>query len=250
MTRSPSGASPTPSPALPVLHALRRALASSGLRRVLPLRVGAYNRGEPESLRLPEPAGPDSLAVVVGNGRTLWDPFLRAVKADSHLRASSDPLDHWVAAHVHSAAAALDPVPTSVHFAHGPGSRSYSIQRAATASGAVFQAPCHLAIHPRLGLWFALRAVLVFDIQVPEPRSTSAPSSPCLRCPDQPCLPAMERALQPTDSGEAPAPGTVRERWRAWLAVRDACPVGRDHRYPERQVRYHYTGDRSLLPTD
>lgn len=33
----------------------------------------------------------------------------------------------------------------------------------------------------------------------------------------------------------------------SWIAVRDACPIGREHRYPEDQLRYHYTKDRSLL---
>jgi hypothetical protein len=35
--------------------------------------------------------------------------------------------------------------------------------------------------------------------------------------------------------------------WEDWLAVRDACPVGRHFRYPEGQLRYHYTRDASAL---
>jgi methylmalonic aciduria homocystinuria type C protein len=36
--------------------------------------------------------------------------------------------------------------------------------------------------------------------------------------------------------------------WRSWLAVRDACPVGRSARYAEEQIAYHYTKDPSHLP--
>jgi methylmalonic aciduria homocystinuria type C protein len=39
----------------------------------------------------------------------------------------------------------------------------------------------------------------------------------------------------------------VREQWRLWLAVRDACPVGREYRYSENQIRWHYAHDRSAL---
>lgn len=35
--------------------------------------------------------------------------------------------------------------------------------------------------------------------------------------------------------------------WRPWLAVRDACPLGREHRYSEQQVAYHYTKDAKWL---
>lgn len=37
------------------------------------------------------------------------------------------------------------------------------------------------------------------------------------------------------------------EDWRRWLAVRDACPVGRAHRYSDAQIAYHYTKDRGVL---
>jgi hypothetical protein len=39
----------------------------------------------------------------------------------------------------------------------------------------------------------------------------------------------------------------LRPRWHAWLAVRDACPVGRAHRYDDDQLRYHYAGERDAL---
>ena len=31
---------------------------------------------------------------------------------------------------------------------------------------------------------------------------------------------------------------------RAWIAVRDACPMGREHRYSEAQLAFHYRGMR------
>jgi cyanocobalamin reductase (cyanide-eliminating) / alkylcobalamin dealkylase len=37
------------------------------------------------------------------------------------------------------------------------------------------------------------------------------------------------------------------DTWRAWLAVRDACPVGREHRYGDDQIAYHYAKRRDAL---
>jgi hypothetical protein len=51
-------------------------------------------------------------------------------------------------------------------------------------------------------------------------------------------VPLLERAV---------AGGPLEETPRAWLAVRDACPVGREHRFPEAMIRYGYTKDRGAL---
>ncbi|HTU60663.1 MAG TPA: hypothetical protein VMF89_19560, partial [Polyangiales bacterium] len=32
-----------------------------------------------------------------------------------------------------------------------------------------------------------------------------------------------------------------------WIGIRDACPHGRDYRYSEAQLRYHYAKDRTAL---
>jgi methylmalonic aciduria homocystinuria type C protein len=50
----------------------------------------------------------------------------------------------------------------------------------------------------------------------------------------------MARALA---AGEPRTTEELRDRWRLWLAVRDACPVGREHRYSDEQIRFHYAGE-------
>jgi hypothetical protein len=44
-----------------------------------------------------------------------------------------------------------------------------------------------------------------------------------------------------------PDAAAVERGWRAWVAVRDACPVGRASRYGDEQIRYHYAKDRGVL---
>jgi methylmalonic aciduria homocystinuria type C protein len=88
-------------------------------------------------------------------------------------------------------------------------------------------------VHPVFGPWIGLRAAAVLDVDAPAGAPPLAPL-PCRDCAHA-CEPAFARAL---GAGDA---------WRAWLAVRDACPVGRTHRYGEAQLRYHCTKDRTVL---
>ncbi len=230
-----------------VRDALEASLLPDGIDLIAPMQVGWYNGSEPAHLRLPEPAGPGSLAVVIGNSVAMWEPFLRGVRHDPGLLEGQHPLDRWVERRVLGAIDGLPAAPASVHQVNGPGSRDYSMQRVAAASGLVGMTPCHLTIHRRVGLWFGLRAVLVFDLAGPEAPLWSAPF-PCASCEARPCVPLLECALgRAADGAEAPAWKGVRERWEPWFAMRDACPFGRTHRYGVSQVGYHYSKQRRYL---
>ena len=119
--------------------------------------------------------------------------------------------------------------------------RSAGSASARANAGLAVLAPSHLAIHPTFGPWFALRAAIVVDVDGPPPRPIPARACAC----DHGCGPALARALA---AGPPTSADELRARWRLWLAVRDACPVGRAHRYPDDQLTYHYTGDRAALP--
>jgi hypothetical protein len=56
---------------------------------------------------------------------------------------------------------------------------------------------------------------------------------------------ALQRALHATD--KKPDAAAVERDWTSWVSVRDACPIGRDSRYSDEQIRYHYTKLRQLL---
>src|SRR5439155_24435521 len=67
-----------------------------------------------------------------------------------------------------------------------------------------------------------------------------APGQPC-ECASgcEPARAILRRAGDPFDPSSP--------SWRLWADVRLACPAGREHRYSDDQLRYHYTRDRSLL---
>ncbi|HUJ60476.1 MAG TPA: hypothetical protein VLX92_18370 [Kofleriaceae bacterium] len=183
---------------------------------------------EPGLALLADPARRAGL--LVGNSRALWPRFVTAVRRDRALAEDPHPLDRYTERAIADAARELDGRAWLGHRPYGGG--FVPLQRLAAATGLAMLAPTQLAIHPRFGPWFALRAVIVFDGIQPE---APALLPPC--CCAAPCTDAFTVAM----SSKGP------EAWRAWLAVRDACPVGRGYRYSDEQVRYHYTKDRALL---
>ncbi|MBK7191533.1 MAG: hypothetical protein IPH80_03565 [Myxococcales bacterium] len=225
-----------------LVAAIAEACAAGGFDLCATAAAADYNVRVPDDVRLPDLGRPRALVIVIGNTAALW-PRFRAALADPALAAAPDPLDRY-AADVITAAVARAVGPggpaTALRFAPEPPPRRVAMQRLAEVAGLAALAPSHLAIHPTFGPWFGLRAAIVIDVDGPPPRPPVARACDCAHG----CAPALARALAagpPRDGAE------LRERWRLWLAVRDACPVGRTHRYGEAQLTYHYTGDRSLL---
>jgi methylmalonic aciduria homocystinuria type C protein len=227
-----------------VLERLAKLCRPAGFDLVWPARVGWYNRVIAAEYRLPDLGDPGSLAVIIGNTRALWPMFCQAVAADAELAGHAHPLDchteRVIGAAVSASARSL---PRELRFAHEPPPRRVAMQQLAHQAGLAYLAPSHLSVHPVHGPWFALRAVAVFAL--PGPEIQPAPARPC-DC-EAHCLPHVAAALAHAGAAGTDEAG-MRARWRAWLAVRDACPAGRGHRYGEAQIRYHYAKDRSVLP--
>lgn len=178
------------------------------------------------------------LGLVAGNSRVLWPRFKDWLAADAVRRRLAHPLDACVEEVVGRAVAG---VPCTVHHAHD-GPPWLPIQRLAERAGLAWLAPSNLAIHPVFGPWISLRAYIVVDEVGPS--TPPAPAPACAACPHA-CVPAFERARRTLDAAGPAA--SSRASWRDWLAVRDACPVGREHRFQDDQIRYGYTKDRAVL---
>lgn len=231
----------------PIYERIRAACAERGLDLARPLCVSWYNQAVEPAHRLPDLGRPSALAVILGNTRALWPRLADALAADAGLADHPDPVDRYCERVVHAAMADVTQ-PWLARFAHEPPPR-IAIQRLAHVAGLAQLSPGHLSVHPEYGPWIALRAVVVVDSDGPgDPASGPAPA-PALPCDDcaAHCLPHFQAALARAGAA-TPGCAQVESDWRAWLAVRDACPVGRAHRYSEQQIRYHYTKDRRFLP--
>jgi cyanocobalamin reductase (cyanide-eliminating) / alkylcobalamin dealkylase len=185
--------------------------------------------------------------LVLGNTRALW-PFVDCFVRESD-GAVPDPVDEYVSRVVHGAVTAAGVTPVDVRFDFEPPERRIAIQRLADVAGLAWLSPSHLCVHPVHGPWIALRAAVVLDAESLAVESLDAELTPTAwsqaamvpcDCAAH-CRPVLERALA---AGEPTNQAELRERWRLWLAVRDACPAGRQARYTDEQIVYHYTGRR------
>ncbi|HWN72011.1 MAG TPA: hypothetical protein VNM90_30435 [Haliangium sp.] len=225
-----------------IYERIRAACAGRGLDLARPLCASWYNQAADPDHRLPDHGRASTLAVILGNTRALWPHLADALSADAGLASHPDPVDAYCERVVREAMAGIAE-PWLVRFAHEPPPR-IAIQRLAHVAGLAHLAPTHLSVHPVYGPWIALRAVVVVDVDGPPgPAPVLPPPCDCATH----CAPRFQAALARAGSA-TPGHAEVESDWRAWLAVRDACPVGRAHRYDEQQLRYHYTKDRRFLP--
>ena len=98
-------------------------------------------------------------------------------------------------------------------------------------SGLAYLSAGQFNIHHRFGPWFALRAVVILPGTTFQNTPLSNPSTNAI---ESQAAALFERLLQK---------GT----WEEWLSLRDLYVVGREHRYSDEQIRYHYTRDKAVL---
>lgn len=222
------------------------AAARAGFDIVHPFNVAHYNATAPSAQRLDDCGRPEALGILFGNTKELWPAFTRAYAADATLRSAAHPLDSYAVTRITALLAEASDARTELVFSHVTEPQPFPIQRLAEQVGLAAIAPSHLAIHPLHGPWLALRAVAVID--TPGPTEPPRPlARPCLGC-SAPCVPALERAL--AASGTPVSSAAVVAHAHDWIAIRDACPVGRASRYGDAQVAYHYGLARSRILPD
>lgn len=213
--------------------ALSEALSGHGLR----LRGGLSFSTVEDAPLLSSGAPAVGLVLIGPAGGSLW-PAFSAWHADHPLL--DHPLDSWSKAVVGPIAAQFS---ATAWYPSDPPYQPF--QRWARAAEGLEASPLGILAHPTFGLWHSYRAALGFSTPWPEP-APPPPPHPCSTCADKPCLtqcPAHAVAL-----GHFDVP-----RCRTHLAspegrtgcqshgchARNACPIGRNHRYPLEQLRFH-----------
>ena len=166
----------------------------------------------------------------------MWQAFA------AHVDAAPDPLNRWTREIVEpiaekSEARAVYPFASAVPF-----------QRWAQRSESVYCSPLGILIHPHYGLWHAYRAALLFKARLRLPPHERV-AHPCESCAEKPCLTACPVGAFNGRSYDVAACAAhlgsrdAEDRPAACLTLgclaRNACPVGREFRYPEAQVEFH-----------
>ena len=219
-------------------------LASLGFELCVGFEVKAYNEAVPPDYALPTLGRQSPVGLLIGNHRSLWEPFIRAYRGNESLRSSSDPLEQYTEESVREALREVL-VGSEVRFGHRTTPSPVALQQLAQVAGLAELTPAHLSVHPLYGPWIAFRAAVVFELD--GHIETEELDGVCDETSIRDCEEAFAEAIKITDGRGHEA---IRETWKAWLAVRDACGVGRRYRYSEAQIGYHYTHQRHFLEED
>lgn len=150
----------------PLQH-LQAQLLKLGLDIFQPFCSQHYNSGTPPTgLPLPSFGRACTLALLIGNTRALWPCFVAHLRQNPGCLDREHPLDDYVTAGLTSAVASAALGQSETRLGHTfPGPVGFvDLLRAAHVSGLAFHNDdCHLCIHPTVGPWFGLRAVLILD---------------------------------------------------------------------------------------
>lgn len=250
------------------LSAFETSLTASGIDVVQPFDVRWYNTYiQEEGLPLkPLPTfGRKSGAagVLLGNSKALWPAFLTWLGKQPSPAAVADPLDTYLRAAVEQAMDLVGkksvggPIESDIVWPWEGGARLCSMQRVAVCSGLCYHdSETQLAVHPIFGAWLAFRAVVVFDAT---PTALKLPSKAperlgCLLSDAEKSAAraAMAAALRASDEANLctqlhGAKGMEADVRLAWAALRDCVRVGKEHKYSDDQLIYHYTKEKAVL---
>lgn len=226
------------------LNLLQSLLAGVGLDLLQPFAAQAYNATAKDGLtRLDTYSRNKTLAVVIGNTRALWEPFVADLaRCPAHF-ASEAPLDDYVRRAVQKAIKQAATCKHTIHLSADLSPETFvDIMTAAHVAGlAYYNRDLHLCMHTQYGAWIALRAVVVFD------EDYLGEDSPQL---SDPC-PASRSMLreQMRELMASAASGSWEERWEEWAALRRAAgpPQSGEHAYGQLQLAYYYTKSKDVL---
>jgi len=187
-------------------------------------------------------------AVVVGSGGpTFFDRF--SADAPEARDGVPNPLDRFtrrvVAEAIH---ADLEPFGVRYAVYHPFGAEPViPFQRLGRAAGLGGPSPLGLQVHPTYGAWWAYRALVVVDRELP---AGNPPGDGCEGCP-APCIDACP-ARAPARAGFSVAACHVHrlmaEPCRLSCAARLACIRGPEHRYRDEELAFHMAASMPRRP--
>ena len=102
-----------------------------------------------------------------------------------------------------------------------------------------------LGIHPEFGLWFAYRGLVLSNSEfIPYSESSESAGSPCETCRFKFCVQVCPANAVTTDGYRVQACKDYRLASKSLCQTRcvsrQACPIGKEHRYLLEQLQYHY----------
>jgi hypothetical protein len=191
---------------------------------------------------LGDTAGYRQLILLGHGGRRLWECVTASGIGGEH------PIDDYCVQTVGRWFA--ESLPGRRHALLYPGEAAIGLQQLGKLAGWHQPSPFMVGIDAEWGSWFAYRAIVLADTDFVPSRPVER-QSPCLTCSSQPCLAACPAdALSGDQFSLARCAGYRLEPASACAhgcLSRQACPVGRIHRYEEAQIKHSYSRSLAML---
>lgn len=184
------------------------------------------------------------VAIVVGaGGRGLWELLDAQGRLNGHPGASFNPIDKY----------SQEVLDREVEILGEEGLQSCSVfpfskrpidflKLAEQAGMGIISPVVPFLLHPKYGPWVSLRGALILNVPV-EASSGPPDFDPCSDC-DCPCLSACPVDVY-SRSGATHLDRCASHRHAGncqdGCAVRLACPIGQEHRYSEKELRFRNT---------
>jgi len=234
-------------------------LAANGIDVVQQLNAQWYNEyvaaeGLQQLSPLPTYGRTTTTTLLLGNSRALWPVFLGWLSSQPEPENLKDPLDTFLKSSIVDVVARFcGTTAYDIHWPWESGERLVSMQRVATACGMCYHdGETQLSIHPRFGAWLAFRAVVVLDapgLDCPPPERLGCLLSEREKAAAREAMAAALRASDEVNlcSQLHGVKGMERDVRLAWAALRDCVELGRDERYSDAQLTYHYTKEQAVL---
>lgn len=194
-----------------------------------------------------DPEGRYRRLILIGHGgRTLWERVKAAGLASEHpiddftIAAVTD----WFAAQFPDSACAL------VYPGHASGNTPVGLQALGRLAGWHHESPFRVGVNAEWGSWFAYRAVLLADAELP-PSEPLAGIAPCSTCAEPPCVAACPAEALSGDEFSLQRCIAYRRlpdsRCRVTCVARTSCPVRPEHRYDDAQIAHSYSRSLAMI---
>lgn len=221
-----------------------QALDAAGLNRQAIIDLAALPADLRARLAAVEPLDGYRQLILIGHGGPRLWTCVQAAGLDS-----PDPIDDYTRQTVHRC---LDALPGIRYHLLYPGECPLDLQRLGQLAGWHHPSPFMVGIDAHWGSWSAYRALLLANTRFP-PTARTDHGHPCPDCTAKPCLPACPAGAIGAAGFNLAAcleyrkqPGSA---CRLSCQARLACPIGREHRYPDEQIAHSYAISLRMIET-
>lgn len=223
------------------LETLRAALAPAGMNLVGVVAADTWDAHAPAAQQTETLlAGAKSIVVFGNGGGALWKSFVADITEHTeHLCEELHPLDAFVRRSVQRADAALGEIRRRWFYSAATETIHLDFRKLGWLAGLGSRSRLGLLIHPTYGPWIGLRAACFLD--APWPSDDGLVPDLCDGCP-APCVKSCPGRAFPDGRWDVDSCSGFKrasDTCRSSCAAREACPLGREHRYPDLAVAYH-----------